>query len=185
MRSVSHSRASSQQGHGLEGMGSTATVAGILDDFLYLGQVGDSRAYLIRNGSVFQLTRDQSVVQELVEAGKLTEEEAVQSRRRNMILQALGIAPSVSVDLTYQQLRRGDTLLLCSDGLSGPVQPQEMATVLEQVPDLVQACDRLVALANERGGPDNITVVLARVDGDGLEDPSPADDVSRRVFELA
>src|SRR6186997_1279296 len=102
-------------------MGTTATIAGVLADTLYLAQVGDSRAYLVRKGSAQQITKDQSLMQKLIEAGELTEEEAAQSERRNIILQALGPEATVKVDLTYQRIRRGDVLLLCSDGLSGQI----------------------------------------------------------------
>lgn len=177
--------ASSQRGTGLEGMGSTVTAVGALDGFLFLGQVGDSRAYLVRRGEIHQLTRDQSVVQQLVDAGELTEEEAEHSKRRNMILQALGTAPSVAVDLTYQEVKRGDTLVLCSDGLSGQVPSHEIGSLVSGNEDLIDACDALIALANERGGPDNITVVIARLDGEGLDEPAPEDPVGRSVYEWA
>src|ERR1051325_6866203 len=149
------------------GMGTTATAVGILDDHLYLTQVGDSRAYLIRGKDAHQLTKDQSLMQRLVEAGELTEEEAAQSERRNIILQALGPDPRVKVDLTHQDVRKGDVLVLCSDGLSGQVKKEEIARIVSAAPDVRTACEQLIALANERGGPDNITVVLARFDGDG------------------
>src|SRR5690242_20668451 len=112
------------------GMGTTATIAGLLGDTLYLAQVGDSRAYLVRHGVVRQITKDQSLMQKLIEAGELTEEEAEHSERRNIILQALGPEPTIKVDLTHQQLRRGDTLVLCSDGLSGQVSKDDIAAVV-------------------------------------------------------
>ncbi len=143
------------------GMGTTATVAGILGDTLYIAQVGDSRAYLIRNGFARQLTKDQSLMQRLIEAGEITAEEAEVSERRNIILQALGPEAAVKVDITHQQLRRGDTLVLCSDGLSGLVRDREIAQAVLEEPDLRSVCLRLIAAANERGGPDNITVVVA------------------------
>jgi PPM family protein phosphatase len=152
----------------VRGMGTTTTAAGVLGDHLYLTQVGDSRAYLVRGGEAHQLTKDQSLMQRLVEAGELTEEEAAHSERRNIILQALGPDPKVKVDLTHQEVRRGDVLVLCSDGLSGQVKKEEIAQIVTQATDLAAACDKLIALANERGGPDNITVVMARFDGDGL-----------------
>src|SRR5688500_13643392 len=152
----------------VRGMGTTTTAAGVLNDHLYLTQVGDSRAYLIRGGPAPQITKDQSLMQRLVEAGELTEEEAAQSERRNIILHALGPAPKGKVDLTHQEVRRGDILVLCSDGLSGQVKKDEMAQIVTAAPDLSAACEKLIALANERGGPDNITVVVARFDGDGL-----------------
>ena len=112
------------------GLGTTATIAGLLGDTLYLAQVGDSRAYLVRNGVALQITKDQSLMQRLIEAGELTPEEAERSERRNIILQALGPEPTVKIDLTYQKVRRGDTLVLCTDGLSGLVRKDEIAEML-------------------------------------------------------
>jgi protein phosphatase len=166
------------------GMGTTATIAGLLGDTLYLAQVGDSRAYLIRNGVARQITKDQSLMQKLIEAGELTEEEAELSERRNIILQALGPDPTVKIDLTHQQIRRGDTLVLCSDGLSGQVTKDDIAKIVREQPDLTSACKSLIDLANARGGPDNITVIVARFDGAGLREPERADEVAHRVFPL-
>src|SRR5213083_1507742 len=168
----------------VRGMGTTTTAVGILHDHVYLSQVGDSRAYLIRNGQAVQLTKDQSLMQRLVEAGELTEEEAAKSERRNIILQALGPDARVKVDLTHQEVRRGDILVLCSDGLSGQVKKEEIAQVVSTTPDLSAACDKLIAIANERGGPDNITVVLARFDGDGLRPPEPNAEMGYQVYPL-
>ena len=125
-------------------------------------------------------------MQRLVEAGELTEEEAAQSERRNIILQALGPDPKVKVDLTHQEVRRGDILVLCSDGLSGQVKKEEIAQIVSSTPDLSAACDKLIALANERGGPDNITVVIARFDGDGLRNSGGDQqaDVGHQVYPL-
>jgi PPM family protein phosphatase len=159
----------------VRGMGTTVTAAGVLGDELYLTQIGDSRGYLVRNGVTFQLTRDQSLTQRLVDAGELTEEEAEQSERRNIILQALGPDPRVKVDLSHQRLRRGDTLILCSDGLSGVVRREEFAQMVARSPDLPTLCSALIDLANERGGPDNVTVVAVRFDGDGLPAADDAD----------
>ena len=169
----------------VKGMGTTTTAAGVLGDHLYLTQVGDSRAYLVRGGVAHQLTKDQSLMQRLVEAGELTEEEAAQSERRNIILQALGPDPKVKVDLTHQEVRRGDVLVLCSDGLSGQVKKEEIAQAVTQTKgDLAAACDKLIALANERGGPDNITVVMARFDGDGLRSSGEQEEVGHQVYPL-
>ena len=167
----------------VRGMGTTATVGGVFDGQLYLAQVGDSRGYLVRNGKAIQLTKDQSLMQRLVEVGELTEEEAEQSERRNIILQALGPDPRVKVDLTYQPLCRGDLLVLCSDGLSGQVKKEEIAEMSVAVPDLAVLCSRLIDLANERGGPDNITVVVARFEGEGLP-PDTAGEVGHQVYPL-
>ena len=170
----------------VRGMGTTTTAAGVLNDHLYLTQVGDSRAYLIRGGQAHQITKDQSLMQRLVEAGELTEEEAAQSERRNIILQALGPDPKVKVDLTHQEIRRGDVLVLCSDGLTGQVKKEEIAKIVTSAKDLSAACDQLIALANERGGPDNITVVIARFDGDGLRfsGGGTQEDVGHQVYPL-
>ncbi len=168
----------------VRGMGTTTTAVGMLEDHFYLTQVGDSRAYLIRNERAHQLTKDQSLMQRLVEAGELTEEEAAQSERRNIILQALGPDPKIKVDLTHQEVRRGDVLVLCSDGLSGQVRKEEIAGIVGKTADLQAACDRLIALANERGGPDNITVILARFDGDGLRGAMANEEVGHQVYPL-
>ncbi len=165
------------------GMGTTATIAGLLGDTLYVAQVGDSRAYLVRDGVARQITKDQSLMQKLVEAGELTEEEAEVSERRNIILQALGPEASVKIDLTHQKLCRGDTLVLCSDGLSGQVTRDEIATYASKEPDLVALCRQLIDRANETGGPDNITVIAARFDGSALHDAGD-DNVGHRAFPL-
>ncbi len=166
------------------GMGTTATVAGVFGDSVYLAQVGDSRAYLVRAGVAQQITKDQSLMQRLIEAGELTVEEAEQSERRNIILQALGPEPQIKVDLTSQQLRRGDVLVLCSDGLSGQVRADDIARIITEEPDLMTACKRLIDLANDAGGPDNITVIAARFEGDGLIAPGATDPVGHRVYPL-
>ena len=167
------------------GMGTTATVAAVLGSTLYLAQVGDSRAYLVRGGTGRQITKDQSLMQKLIEAGEITEEEAEYSERRNIILQALGPEASIKVDLTHQSLRRGDVLVLCSDGLSGQVRADEITAIVADEPDLVSACKRMIDRANENGGPDNITVIAARFDGPGLLAPTDADLVGHRVFPFA
>jgi serine/threonine protein phosphatase PrpC len=161
----------------VRGMGTTATVAGVLDGILYLAQVGDSRGYLIRDGVATQITKDQSLMQRLVDAGELTEEEAELSERRNIILQALGPDARIRVDLTWQEVRRGDILVICSDGLSGQVKREEIAALIQQQGDLDAVCDQLISIANERGGPDNITVVLVRFDGEGLLPADPSGEV--------
>src|SRR5919202_1663849 len=161
----------------VRGMGTTVTAAGVFGRDLYLTQIGDSRAYLIRGTEAIQLTKDQSLMQRLVDAGELTEHEAEQSERRNIILQALGPDPRVKVDLTYQSIRRGDILILCSDGLSGLVRREEFASLAQQHQDPQALCAALIDLANARGGPDNITVVTARFDGDGLPEALGGDGV--------
>jgi PPM family protein phosphatase len=166
------------------GMGTTATIAGLLGDTLYLAQVGDSRAYLVRDGVARQITKDQSLMQKLIEAGELTEEEAEHSERRNIILQALGPEASIKIDLTHQTVRRGDALVLCSDGLSGQVSKDDIASVVTNEPDLTNACRELIDRANANGGPDNITVIIARFDGTGLAGAGTEDHVGHKVFPL-
>ncbi len=169
----------------VRGMGTTATAAAVIGQDLYVAQIGDSRAYLIRSGTATQLTRDQSLTQRLVEAGELTEEEAEASERRNIILQALGPDASVRVDVSHQVLRRGDVLVLCSDGLSSTVKRQEIAEAVGSDTDVGLAARELIEVANERGGADNITVVVARFDGPGLAEPDITDPAGYAPYESA
>jgi protein phosphatase len=154
------------------GMGTTSTVAALLDDHLFIGQVGDSRAYVLRGDKLVQVTRDQSLVNQLIEAGQLTEEEAETFEHNNIILQALGTSDSVQVDLTFVELKRGDTLLVCSDGLSGMVRNEEIREVLRAVDDPHEACKVLIDRANQAGGHDNVTVVISKFLGEGLAVPT-------------
>ncbi len=166
----------------VRGMGTTVTAAGMFGGNLYLTQIGDSRAYLVRGTEAVQLTKDQSLMQRLVDAGELTADEAEQSERRNIILQALGPDPRIKVDLTHQSIRRGDTLILCSDGLSGVVRKEEFAQMAGEHTDLPALCSALIDLANARGGPDNITVVAARFDGEGLPEANGTDGVGHQAY---
>jgi protein phosphatase len=167
------------------GMGTTATIAGLIDNHLFLAQVGDSRGYVLRREKLVQVTRDQSLVNQLIEAGQLTEAEAETFEHNNIILQALGTADTVQVDLTYVVLKRGDTLLLCSDGLSGMVRFDDIRDVLLTVSDPLEACKILTDRANQAGGHDNITVIVAKFDGEGLSAVSPdVDDLHYRKYPL-
>jgi protein phosphatase len=157
------------------GMGTTSTIAALMDDHLFVGQVGDSRAYILRGERLVQVTRDQSLVNQLIEAGQLTEEEAETFEHNNIILQALGTADTVQVDLTFVPLKIGDTLMLCSDGLSGMIRNEEIREVLRSTDEPVEACKLLTERANQAGGHDNITVVVAKFEGAGLKDPTPGD----------
>jgi protein phosphatase len=168
----------------VQGMGTTVTAAGMFGSDLYLAQIGDSRAYLVRGTEAIQLTKDQSLMQRLVDAGELTEDEAEQSERRNIILQALGPDPRVKVDLTHQSVRQGDTLILCSDGLSGLVRREEFASLARRHGDPQALCAALIDLANQRGGPDNITVITARFEGDGLSVPDGAEGVGYQTYQI-
>ena len=150
------------------GMGTTSTVAALVDTCLFVAQVGDSRAYLLRGDQLVQITRDQSLVNQLIEAGQLTEEEAETFEHNNIILQALGTAESVQVDLTYVDLRKADLLVMCSDGLSGMIRNEEIRTTLLSAPEPIEACKLLTDKANQAGGHDNITVIVARFEGESL-----------------
>ncbi|MEM6962500.1 MAG: PP2C family serine/threonine-protein phosphatase, partial [Myxococcota bacterium] len=157
------------------GMGTTATVAGMVDKVLFIGQVGDSRAYLLRGSTLSLITKDQSLVNQLIEAGQLTEEEAEAFEHSNIILQALGTTEEVSVDLTFLEIRQGDRLVLCSDGLSGLVHADLIKETLQEFASLDAVATRLIELANNGGGHDNITVICAEFQGEGLA--APSDDV--------
>jgi protein phosphatase len=156
------------------GMGTTLTGAAVWGTTVYFAQLGDSRAYLLRNGAITQMTKDQSLVAQLVSAGSLSPEEAKVHPRRNVILQALGIQRNVDVVISVAELKQGDEIVLCSDGLWGKVEPKEIADIIERN-DGAGACRNLIELARERGGDDNITVIVARFDGDGLPLPNEAD----------
>ncbi|MBC8647355.1 MAG: serine/threonine-protein phosphatase, partial [Thermoanaerobaculia bacterium] len=147
----------------LEGMSTTLTAAVICQSRAVVAHVGDSRAYVLRDGRMRQITRDHSFVAEMVESGALTPEEAERSPYRNVILQAVGQKKKLEVALDAVDLRPGDVLILCTDGLSEKVSPAEMARVVQSA-DLRQAAEALVKLANERGGEDNITVLIGRVE---------------------
>jgi protein phosphatase len=149
---------------GREGMGTTLTAAYLDEGSVAIAHVGDSRAYLFRDGELTRLTQDHSLVDELVRRGKLTEEQAAEHPQRSIITRALGPEPEVEVDTWTYPVRRGDVLLLCSDGLTSMISEQRIAQVLDSAESLDEAADNLIQEANEAGGRDNITVVLTRVE---------------------
>jgi PPM family protein phosphatase len=156
-----------------QGMGATFTGAGITPEAVDLVQVGDSRGYLIRSGQIYQITKDQSLVQQLIDAGQLHESEAETHALKNVILQALGAQNEIYPVAARLAPRRGDILLLCSDGLSNKVNGTDMLKIVSSYPDkLGQACAELIKEANERGGEDNITLIIARLLGDDLAEPT-------------
>jgi PPM family protein phosphatase len=146
------------------GMGTTLTAAYLDDDRLVIAHVGDSRAYLFRDGELTRLTQDHSLVDELFRQGKLTEEEALEHPQRSIITRALGPEPQVEVDTWSYGVREGDVVLLCSDGLTSMISDRQVQEILAQAPSLRDAGERLIAGANDAGGRDNITVVLFRVE---------------------
>lgn len=154
------------------GMGATFTGAAIKDGMLDLVQVGDSRGYLIRGDEIKLITKDQSLVQQLIDVGQISEEEAETHMFRNVILQALGAQGELSPVTGRVRLRRGDYLLLCSDGLSNKLRAKDMHNIVQShANDPAAACAELIDEANKRGGEDNITVVLAHFTGGDLEEP--------------
>lgn len=156
------------------GMATTATLAVVHDSMITIAQVGDSRAYLVRGGVARQLTKDQSLIQRLVDAGEMTESEAANSDRRNIILQALGSESTVAPDMYKEQAEVGDVLVLCSDGLSNLVSANDIARIALADDNMETVCERLVASANARGGHDNITVVAARFEPADPNEPPPS-----------
>ena len=154
----------------LRGMGSTLTAVVLQKNMACYAHVGDSRGYLVQDGTMAQFTRDHSLVADLVRAGVLTPEDAKSHPERNIITRAIGMGEALKVEVAPLAAvpRKGQLYLLCCDGLHGQVDEDTIQATLQKTDDLDQACRRLVDLANASGGPDNITVVLARVDKVGL-----------------
>jgi PPM family protein phosphatase len=168
----------------LRGMGTTLTAIALEDSTALLGHVGDSRAYLMREGAVTQVTEDHSLVEQLVREGRLTPEEAQNHPQRAIITRALGIDPDVQVDTYRIDLKPGDRLLICSDGLTNMLSDDTIAQTLRRHADPQQAADTLVDMANQAGGDDNITVVLVDALSEGGEAP-PATAVAEAEPEPA
>jgi len=145
-----------------EGMGTTLTVAWLMDKRIYIAHVGDSRAYLINESSIYQITEDHSLVQQMINHGTITRDEAMNHPQRNVITRALGSGDEIDVDLTEVPYADGDTLLLCTDGLTNQLSDQDIWQICSSDTDLAYKADALVKLANDRGGLDNITVILFR-----------------------
>jgi len=145
------------------GMGATLTAAWIDGSRLSIAHVGDSRAYLLRGGTLQQLTSDHSLVAEQVRRGILTAAEAEESEMQSVLLRALGALPDIEIDTEEHTLFARDILMLCCDGLTRMVTEPEIAGTLQAEPDPTRAAEKLIALANERGGVDNITVIIVRV----------------------
>ena len=142
------------------GMGTTLVVAVFQDEKVLLGHIGDSRCYRLRNGELTQITKDHSLLQEQIDAGLLTPEQAATSSHRNLVTRALGVEDAVMLELNEFAVEAGDLYLMCSDGLSDMANDAEIATVLESQTPIEQKADRLITLANEHGGRDNISVLL-------------------------
>ncbi|MCL2824789.1 MAG: Stp1/IreP family PP2C-type Ser/Thr phosphatase [Polyangiaceae bacterium] len=144
------------------GMGTTIVAIFTVEDGLYVANVGDSRVYLIRDGVIEQLTEDHSLLNDYIKMKRLSPEEIASFPHKNVIVRALGMKETVKVDTRFHAPRADDTIILCSDGLSGPVSDEEMLDVVGSAPDLKTAASSLIERANQHGGPDNITCVLTR-----------------------
>jgi PPM family protein phosphatase len=154
------------------GMGTTATAAAVVGDRLVVAQVGDSRAYLVRNGRMCQLTRDQTFLNYLADRGAPLPAEPEKDSRRSILTQALGTRETLDVKLTGARLRSQDAVLLCSDGLYSMVKSAKMLEILQDSDTPQSKCRALIDAANASGGADNVTVIVAQVSGSGL---APAD----------
>lgn len=167
-----------------QGMGATFTGIGVTPAAADIIQVGDSRAYLVRNEKIYQVTKDQSLVQQLIDAQQISAEEAETHTLKNVILQALGAQNEIYPVSVRIAPCRDDVFLICSDGLSNKVSAAEMQQILNENFDALQnACAELVKLANENGGEDNITVVIAKFTGDGLPE-CEGDEVKLELIDL-
>ena len=144
----------------LEGMGTTLEVCLIYNNKAYIGHVGDSRVYRIRNGVIRKLTKDHSYVQQLVEDKKITREEAKTHPKKNMLTKALGCTPYVEPDIRARNFEKGDIFIICSDGLTNMVPENNICELIMQ--DITTAADKLIETANELGGYDNITVIIIK-----------------------
>jgi len=154
--------ASAAKERSLQGMGTTLTAALVIGQDMYVAHIGDSRCYIINSRETLQITKDHSLVQQLVEAGLITTEQARSHPRRNEITRVLGYTPDTTPDLIHVKLYAGDTILLCSDGLHGVLDPATLEQTVNKTPDPNQACADLTAEANKAGGPDNISVIIVK-----------------------
>lgn len=162
------------------GMGTTTTAGILFGPHLFVAQVGDSRAYVIRNRQLVQLTRDQTYLNYLAEIGAELPVELEKDSRKSILTQAVGSSETVDVKVTYTKMRQGDCILLCSDGLYNMVKPPEILSVLQGNDALATKCKALIQKANEHGGTDNITLILAELSGPGLP---PADETADVEFQ--
>lgn len=176
----------SQQRQVLHGMGTTITAALITGRDLYISHVGDSRCYVINERETVQITKDHSLVQEMVDAGLLTSEEARTHPKKNVITRVVGYYQEIEVDNEHYQLFQGDNILLCSDGLWGVLDDKRITEIVLTADTPQQACDELVAQANELGGPDNISVIIVKPQGlPSWQELLTADTQVRRAPEIA
>lgn len=162
------------------GMGTTLVMAVFRPEGVCLAHVGDSRAYRVRAGVIEQVTRDHSLLQEQLDAGLITPEQAAFALHKNLVTRAVGVEERVQVDIAFHPLLPGDQLLLCSDGLSDMLEPPQLLALCQRSSNLSDTARSLIAGANEQGGRDNITAVLARVGPQGRADSKPWWGLGRR-----
>ena len=147
-----------------EGMGTTLVVAVIDKDDMIMANVGDSRGYLLHNDEFRRITRDHSVVEELVNANLITEEEARVHPRRNQITRAMGAEEIIIVDIFRKKIEKGDMILLATDGLTGCVEDEDIKNIIKQDKDIKEICEDLINQANDNSGKDNISIILSKID---------------------
>ncbi|MEG0731923.1 MAG: Stp1/IreP family PP2C-type Ser/Thr phosphatase [Vagococcus sp.] len=152
------------------GMGTTVVIAALLDNQILLAHVGDSRAYIVRDGAIRQLTDDHSLVNELVKTGEITEDMAAKHPKKNILVRSVGVPGEVEVDLSVFSIKEQDHLLLCSDGLSNMLSDSEIKGIIQQPKPLKERVERLISEANEAGGTDNITALLIEFRSPSKED---------------
>ncbi|MFY9225944.1 MAG: protein phosphatase 2C domain-containing protein [Blastocatellia bacterium] len=168
----------------LHAMGATITAVLIEQDMAYIAEVGDSRAYIMRNGRLKQLTTDQTMIQVMLDSGMITPQAAANSANRNILLQSIGGQEYLQVAVNAIELKRDDLFLLCSDGLSGKISTEDMTDILNSGESLNIVAKEMVELAKERGGEDNISVILVRLTGEGLK-PHSQETLSRAIKILS
>ena len=177
---IIHQRAMDDPTH--RGMGTTATAAAIFGPYLFVAQVGDSRAYLNRGNELTQLTRDQTFLNYLKEIGVEVPDDPETDSRRSILTQAVGSSESVNVKVTYTKVRQGDSILLCCDGMYNMVPATDIAAIVKGTESLANKCKYLIDEANAKGGSDNITVVMAEFSGPGLPPAAPTAAVEFKEF---
>lgn len=172
-----------QTNEAYRGMGTTTTAVALFGPYLFVAQVGDSRAYLFRNKEMVQLTRDQTFLNYLAEIGAELPTDPEKDSRKSILTQAVGTSETLDVKVTYTKVRQGDGILVCSDGLYNMVKPATMLEILNTETGLREKCKLLVEKANEGGGTDNITVILAEFTGPGLRPADAAAAVEFKEFD--
>lgn len=168
-----------------KGMGTTTTAAALFGPYLFVAQVGDSRAYLIRNQQLTQLTRDQTFLNYLKEIGAELPPDPEKDSRRSILTQAVGSSETLDVKVTYTKVRQGDGILLCTDGMYTMVPLPDIVAALNKEQTLTDKCQALIDKANANGGTDNITVIISEFSGPGLPPADPAAGVEFKEFNEA